>query len=307
MFDGRQILKPEELEEVDTDLSSVLKINGHAETIQKIFDVVKKTAYGVDFMIWGLENQDNVHYAMPLRHMLNDSLAYLKECNEIISVNRKEKKLKTPGEFLSGLKKEDRLHPMISICIYYGEDDWDGPLSLTDMLNIPDELRPIVADYKMNLVQVKKSEHLHFQNEDITTVFDFIRLIYKQDYEKINKHYNNKSIDTELALVIGAVTKSQGIIDQALKSEKEGVQMQMCRGLQALEQRGMEAGLAAGRKAGLEAGRTEGIASGKKELLKQLVQKKLAKGKSLEVIADELEEDVSTIQPIIDEVLAGKE
>ena len=92
MFDGRQILKPEELEEVDTDLSSVLKINGHAETIQKIFDVVKKTAYGVDFMIWGLENQDNVHYAMPLRHMLNDSLAYLKECNEIISVNRKEKR-----------------------------------------------------------------------------------------------------------------------------------------------------------------------------------------------------------------------
>ena len=102
-----------------------------------------------------------------------------------------------------------------------------------------------------------------------------------------------------MALVIGAVTKSQGIIDQALKSEKEGVQMQMCRGLQALEQRGMEAGLAAGR--------TEGIASGKKELLKQQVQKKLAKGKSLEVIADELEEDVSTIQPIIDEVLAGKE
>ena len=110
-----------------------------------------------------------------------------------------------------------------------------------------------------------------------------------------------------MALVIGAVTKSQGIIDQALKSEKEGVQMQMCRGLQALEQRGMEAGLAAGRKAGLEAGRTEGIASGKKELLKQQVQKKLTKGKSLEVIADELEEDVSTIQPIIDEVLAGKE
>ena len=75
--------------------------------------------------------------------------------------------------------------------------------------------------------------------------------------------------------------------------------MQMCRGLQALEQRGMEAGLAAGR--------TEGIASGKKELLKQQVQKKLAKGKFLEVIADELEEDLSTIQPIIDEVLSGKE
>ena len=31
----------------------------------------------LDFIIWGLENQDNVHYAMPLRHMLNDSLTYI--------------------------------------------------------------------------------------------------------------------------------------------------------------------------------------------------------------------------------------
>lgn len=256
---------------------------------------MKKTACGVDFIIWGLENQDNVHYAMPLRHMLNDSLTYLKECNEIIAVNRKEKRLKTPGEFLSGLKKEDRLHPMISICVYYGEDDWDGPLSLIDMLNIPEELKPIVADYKMNLVQVKNSENLHFQNQDINTVFDLVRSIYKQDYAEINKRYKNKPINTELALVIGSVTKSQKIIDQALKSESEGEQMQMCKGLQALEERGRQAG------------RTEGFESGQKELFKQLVHKKLAKGKSVEAIADELEEDVEAIQPIIDEILSEKQ
>ena len=39
-----------------------------------------------------------------------------------------------------------------------------------------------------------------------------------------------------------------------------------------------------------------------KRILKQQIQKKLAKGKSIEIIADELEEDVSTIQPIIDEI-----
>ena len=43
-----------------------------------------------------------------------------------------------------------------------------------------------------------------------------------------------------------------------------------------------------------------------KELLKQLVQKKLAKGKSIEVIADELEEDVASIQPIIDEIKSAE-
>ena len=45
-----------------------------------------------------------------------------------------------------------------------------------------------------------------------------------------------------------------------------------------------------------------GIIKGKAELLKQQVQKKLAKGKSIEVIADELEEEVADIKGIIDEL-----
>lgn len=278
----------------DAILKTFWRNNEHAETIQKVFDVVKKTAYGVDFVIWGLENQDNVHYAMPLRHMLNDSLVYLKECNEIIAENRREKQLKSSGEFLSGLKRADRLHPIISICVYYGEEDWDGPLSLTDMLNIPEKLKLMVADYKMNLLQVKRSENFPFHNQDIKTVFEVIRLIYGHEYEKINTVYMDKPLDTELALVIGSITKSQRIIDQALDLEQEGKQMQMCKALQELEQRGMETGF------------TEGIESGKKELLRQKVAKKLAKGKQLEVIADELEEDIATIQTIVDEIQAAE-
>ena len=70
------MLKPEDLKEADTDVSSVLKFNGHAETVQKVWDVVKKTAYGVDFVLWGLENQERIHYAMPLRHMIGDTGAF---------------------------------------------------------------------------------------------------------------------------------------------------------------------------------------------------------------------------------------
>lgn len=282
LFKGNSVLDPDELQEADTDLSSVLKMNGHVETIQKIFDVVKKTANGVEFIIWGLENQEKIHYAMPLRHMLNDSLAYLKECNEISAKHRKEKDTRTSGEFLSGLKKEDRLHPIISLCIYYGEDEWDGPVCLTDMLEISDELKPMISDYKLNLIQVKKYGEMKFRNNDINTVFDLVRLIYNQDYDKINNTYKNKAIDTELALVVGAVTNSQKIIDQAMRMEQEGEKMDMCKALEALEQRGFE--------------------SGKKELLKEKVGKKLAKGKTVVIIADELEEEPEVIRRIVNEI-----
>ena len=93
MFDGEQVLKPNDLTEVDTDISSLLQFNGHAETIQKVLDVVKKTAFGIDFVILGIENQSKIHYAMPLRHMLGDAFSYLKEYNEIAKKHKKRKRL----------------------------------------------------------------------------------------------------------------------------------------------------------------------------------------------------------------------
>lgn len=122
-------------------------------------------------------------------------------------------------------------------------------------------------------------------------MFDVIRCIYNRDYDKINEVYKDKPLDTKLALVIGSITKSQKIIDQALKLESEGEQMQMRKALQELEQRGVEAGREFGEKG----------------LVKKLVKKKLAKGKSVEVIADELEEEVSAIQRVIDEIKAEKQ
>ena len=47
------------------------------------------------------------------------------------------------------------------------------------------------------------------------------------------------------------------------------------------------------------AGIAKGIVKGRNELLEELVKKKLQKNKSPEVIAEELEEDISTIQNII--------
>ena len=51
MFQGEQIIKSEDLTEADTDISSLIKFNGHAETLGKVFDVVKKSANGVDYVI----------------------------------------------------------------------------------------------------------------------------------------------------------------------------------------------------------------------------------------------------------------
>ena len=259
LFDGEQVLKPQDLTEVDTDISSMLRFNGHAETVQKIMDVVKKTAYGVDFVIWGLENQAKIHYAMPLRHMVGDAFSYLKEYDEIAAKNKKEKNFHSSEEFLSGLLKTDRLHPVISLCVYYGENEWDGPLSLRDMLEIPDRIKPLVSDYRMNLIQVRTSDSLRFCDPDVNMVFDVSRNIYAKNYDKIKELYRDQEISASLGLVIGAVTESQQLIDHALKSEQEGGQMNMCNALEELRREGVLEGQREGRLEGQREGRLEGI------------------------------------------------
>lgn len=282
LFDGKKVICPENLVEADTDMSSVLKFKNHIETVQRVFDVVKKTSDGVELVLWCLENQEKIHYAMPLRHMLGDALSYLKEYQELAAKNKQEQNLSTGDEFLSRMKKTDRLHPVISVCVYYGEKEWDGPLCLTDMLDIPEDLKDLVSDYDMHLVQLIKCEQLIFHNQDVKTVFDISRAIYKNDHEKIRQIYENSTIDTEIALTIGAITKVQELIDEALQKEEEGGTINMCRAMDEWKQ--------------------ECVEMGRKQLLKEQIQKKLTKGKNLAQIACDLEMEVTEIEQFINDL-----
>ena len=259
LFNGKEVLKAEDLEEVDTDVSSIVKFDKHIETVKRILDVVRKTAYGVDFIIWGLENQGKIHYAMPLRHMIGDSLIYLKEYQEIAAKNRKEKEFQSSDEFLSALKKTDRLHPVITLCVYYGEEKWDGPRNLLEMLEIPGDLEGLVSDYKMNLIQVRESEQFPFKNEDVNTVFDIVRKIYNEEYDKITDAYKEKNISAELGVVIGSIVESQKLINQAMKIKEKGSELNMCKALEKLMNECEKKGKIEGKIEGEQEGKIQGI------------------------------------------------
>lgn len=111
------------------------------------------------------------------------------------------------------------------------------------MLKIPDKIKPLVSDYKMNLVEIKKSNTMKFHNDDVNMVFDLSRSIYERNYDKINRVYKDCAIPTEIGLVIGAITESQELINQALEIEKRmGGQMNMCTALEELKKEGIQEG-----------------------------------------------------------------
>ena len=161
VFNGRQVLKPDKLTEMDTDVSATIQSKNYNESITRNRDVVKKMSDGVEFNILGLEIQDKTHYAMPLRTMTYDALGYIKEYNDIKKQHKLNKdSFSSPEEFLSGIDKSDRFHPIITLVLYYGDSLWDGPSCLSDMMvSMPDNIKTYFSDYKLNLVQILDSDN----------------------------------------------------------------------------------------------------------------------------------------------------
>lgn len=118
---------------------------------------------------------------------------------------------------------------------------------------------------------------------------------YAQYVAKVRK-YVSKNISLEEA-VTRAVDEciEEGILAEFLmKNKAEVIKVSIYEYDKEFEEKKL-------RKAEYEAGVEAGIELGERSLLENQIRKKLKKGKSIEQIADELEEAVTTIQRIIEE------
>lgn len=187
-FGGEQVISADDLTDADTQVftpffaSAIRK--GRKRKKIKYRDLIRKAAFGVNFMVIGIENQEEVHYLMPLRVMSYDAGEYERQASIIRKQVRKTKKIKS-SEFLSGFTKESRLHPCVTYALYYG-DNWDGAKELHDILdftNIPEPLMKLVNNYKIHLIEIKKLQNTDVFHTDLRQVFDFIR--YSKDKTKL--------------------------------------------------------------------------------------------------------------------------
>lgn len=81
--------------------------NGEEIAVQKYRDITMVLDDGTRFVILACENQEEVHYAMPVRTMLYDALGYADQIREIRKKRLEKQELDGSAEFLSGIKKGD--------------------------------------------------------------------------------------------------------------------------------------------------------------------------------------------------------
>lgn len=182
-------------------------------------------------MIYGAENQNHLHYAMPVKNMLYDIMEYAdqidtrgksmkpkKKSNETGDFNllSVEKPKVSPDEFLSSWKKDDKLVPVVSVVINFSNEKWDAPLSLHDMFDkAPPEryniIKELIPDYRILLIDPHQMNDDDFGkfNSKLGIVLDFIKnSTNKQKFaEKFNGNISAE-LDADSVMVINSCTGS---------------------------------------------------------------------------------------------------
>ena len=277
LFQGENVIDPKDLEDVDTEESSVLEHRQYAESVTAARDSIKiqkkSTKHGVELVMLGLENQEHVHYGMPLRVMGYDYGTYRKQYESNAVKYTKTKDL-TEDEFLSRMKKSDRFTPVITIVIYYGEKAWDAAVCLHDMLDIPDQMKLFVNDYKMLLVEVRKN-NLKLHNIDNRDLFNLLDIFLNNNESRVKRreqalHYAKENqVNKTVVMTVASTANCQ--LDYEELNRNGGKNMYSV--FQETWNEGREKGLFVGKIQGMiEMGQESGISE--VEIL-ELLEKKL--------------------------------
>lgn len=196
VYGGEQVIHPDSLKELDTREIDVPYggENGAGQPVQKTRDVIKSVVAMMDkstaYLLLAIENQSNIHYAMPVKNMVYDALQYAKQVEEAIASHRLSGDYKNAGsdEYLSGFMKEDHLLPVVTLIVYFDSKEWDGPLSIHEMFSGQDaRVLALVSDYKVNLIapaSIEDEDFGKFQSS-LKEVLSFIK--YARDKDELKK------------------------------------------------------------------------------------------------------------------------
>lgn len=246
LFGGRQLVRPEELEE-----ASPVLLKERETFLEKRRDLVmKQSREGQRFAVLVAENQKTVDYSMPIRVMLEEALAYYGQVKSIRKENEeadrkcREKKsgkvYADAGERLYMFRKEDKLKPIATLVVYWGEGEWTGARSLHDIVDFGGEkdtfsgqLKKLVPEYPLHFLDLNTFCHFEYFKTELGS---FLELYQKRnDKEEFRKyveaHKKSWKMDRESLYVFSHMTNSRNLKELMKKEEKKEEENKMCKAI----------------------------------------------------------------------------
>jgi hypothetical protein len=260
-YDGKQVVKPENLTERDSrelvfsiELDDEEVINVNQERFRDILKMCCiKDGTDVSYMLIGIEHQSNINNYMVIRNMLYDALNYARQI------------------------KNKQIVPVITLVVYLGNKDWTGPRSLYEMLGISENndvtrkldkrYLKLIQNYRLNIlvpkemVRNKETNKLHTDMEKVVDLIGasgnrkLIEELLKEKYDSVITINNN---------TLG-VLNTCGIVIPLKEQEGDNVEVNLCEAWkEMIEQE---------RSEGASTGRLEGLLEGKFDSVEKIISK----------------------------------
>lgn len=301
LFQGRQVISAEDLEEVDSESDILLEDKeGKKRAVQRYRDVVMRWKDSINLVVLACENQSSIHYAMPVRNMLYDGLSYTDQIKQLWDLHQGKEQELTQEEYLSRFRKNDKIHPVITLVWYYGSEPWDGSLDLYGMFPMQEdsELRNVlqnyVPNYWINLIDAEHMEETNRFQTDLQQIFGMLRCkgnkTQLRNYVGENKEYF-QAIDQETYFAIEELLQTKRLLKQTAKIvDREATNMYDV--LEELYQDGV--------KEGVEKGIEQGLEQGIKSLVSTYQEFQKTKGETISKIAKEFAMEEEKARQFVD-------
>ena len=270
VFGGEQVVRAKDVVEKDTRATGVARRGKKRSEMQKYRDIIRRVALGAEFVLIGLEHQDEVHYAMPVRVMIQDAAGYDGQLRRLRREKRKREALE-PGEFLGGFRKADRLYPVVTLVLYYGKEPWDGEKDLYGLLDsdrYPEAMMRMVNNYHIHVLEVRSYEGICQFRTDLHEVMGFIQRAGDKEKERSfteKNRENFEALDEEAYDVITALTGSEELEAVKERYRERGGHINMCEAIRGMIEDGKQEGILLGKQEGISLGKQQGLLIGKQE------------------------------------------
>lgn len=184
------------------------------------------------YVLFGVEAQTDIHYAMPVRNVIYDALQYGRQVTEVSKRNRKNS-----GQTMAVTDKGLLQH---------------------------------IPDYRIKLIDPAgiDSDEMDKFHTSLREVLSYIK--YSKDADKLAEYMNHNQrmehLEVGAAQVIKEVTNTKFQIPKGME------EVNMCEAIEVLMNRRENEGIRQGLEQGISQGMAQGITQGKLSLLKDLVE-----------------------------------
>ena len=266
-FHGEDLLQPEELEPMPTELT--YKDNYGVMRHHYLDTRMKAKDHQTDIAVFCIENQSEVSNIMPVRDM---GYLYSNYTEQIRQIQREEEDGNEESfPVMGGIRRDQKLTPVISLVFYYGQEPWDGPKKLSDLLSVPDvwkeKIEPLITDHPIRIIhlaaQDKKTREMY--KSDFRHIVDY--LACARDRKECQRYIQDKDREIchpeeylDMMAAFSNDARFAQIKETVLKKRQEREEsVTMFSIAEELENVGKQKGIEEGRRKGREEGKKEVI------------------------------------------------